>query len=171
MSMIIILLFACVLALCVIFGRHTKTCGNIDIAHTATCDREGRILRDVARRCMTILEHSSFRDTKWASRIRERWNGTIHQLVERGGAPAVTTHKQDIRLCLDHASSIDSMVFVCLHELSHIGVHSHGHTEEFWACLSALIDAATKMGVYTHTPKGSVCGTPVGPAPQIRRQI
>ena len=160
----LLILVACALCVLFVFQRRTKTCGKLDIAHDATCDREGRILRDVADRCRMVLEHRSFRTTPWAHRIRERWDGSIHQLTDRG-APAVTTHKQDIRLCLDHASSMDARVFVCLHELSHIGVDSHGHTPEFWTCLRALIKAATEMGVYTHAPEGTVCGTPIGRAP------
>lgn len=145
--------------------RRTKTCGSTDIARGGSCDREGRILNDVSRRCRMVLDHPSVRDTPWVRNIKARWDGSIHQLMDTGHAPAVTTEKSDIRLCLDTMSSRDAHVFVCLHELSHIAVDSYGHTPEFWTCFKALLDAATASGVYTHRPDADVCGTRIGPQP------
>jgi hypothetical protein len=146
-------------------NQRTKPCGSTDIAGDGSCTREGQVLNDVSRRCQHVLDHDSIRDTPWVRNIRARWDGSIHQLVDTGHAPAVTTEKTDIRLCLDTHSSRDAQVFVCLHELSHIAVDSYGHTPEFWRCFKALINAATAMGVYTHTPDAKVCGTRIGPQP------
>lgn len=146
--------------------RWIQQCGSTDIARNASCGREGSILNDVSRRCQQVLDHESVRDTIWVRNIKARWDGSIHQLVDHhGAAPAVTTEKSDIRLCLDTVSSRDAQVFVCLHELSHVAVDSYGHTPEFWRCFKALIDAAVSLGVYRHAPDAEVCGTRIGPQP------
>jgi len=146
-------------------SRRTKHCGSTDIARHGSCDREGQILRDVSRRCQRVLEHDSIRDTPWVRNIRRRWDGSIHQLMDTGHAPAVTTEKSDIRLCIDTVSSRDAQVYVCLHELSHMAVDSYGHTPEFWTCFKALINAAIASGVYRHDVDAEVCGTRIGPQP------
>lgn len=148
-------------------ARKTKQCGSSDIAQHGSCHREGHILEDISRRCRMVLSHHSIRDTPWVKNVKARWDGSVHQLVDTGsGAPAVTTEKSDIRLCLDTVSSRDAQVFVCLHELSHIAVDSYGHTPEFWTCFTAFVDAAVATGVYTHpSSNAEVCGTPIGPRP------
>lgn len=148
------------------YSKQTRRCGRSDIAHEASCEREGKLVAELARRCRRVIESDTIRGTPWAARLRDRWDGSIHQLIDRGPAPAVTTEKSDIRVCLDGASSVDAMVFVCLHELSHIAVESHGHTPEFWQCMAAMIEAATRLGVYTHRDNSHVCGTSLGPVPK-----
>lgn len=148
-------------------GTKTRRCETgSDIAHSASCAREGRILREVARRCRRVLDSDDIRETPWSARIRDRWDGSVHQLVDGGPAPAVTTHKSDIRVCLDGASSIDALVFVCLHELSHIAVDSYGHTPEFWQCMASMTQAAIREGVYTHRDDSTVCGSQIGSIPK-----
>lgn len=164
-SYVVVALVVVCLAVLWMDNRRTKKCGSTDIAGGGSCGREGYILNDVSRRCQRVLDHASVRDTPWVRNIKARWDGSIHQLMDTGHAPAVTTEKTDIRLCLDAMSSRDAQVFVCLHELSHIAVDSYGHTPEFWRCFKALIDAATASGVYRHTPDAEVCGTRVGPRP------
>lgn len=169
MRLTILIVLCCLAAgIVLVSERHIKSCGPYDIAKDGTCDREGKSLERIATRCMEVIRHPSIRDTPWVQRVRSRWDGTIHQLVDRGGAPAVTTHKSDIRLCLEDASSEDAQLFVCLHELSHIAVDSYGHTDEFWECFSAFIQAAKDAGIYTHDTGAQVCGTKLGGVPGSR---
>jgi len=144
----------------------TKRCGRHMVNAGASCAREGTTLDRVATICWTIVNGPRMRDTTWSARIRERWNGVLHQLDHTpSDAPAVTTHKSDIRLCTDHATSVHAHVYVCLHELAHIGVTSVGHTPEFWTCFRALLDQGIEMGLYRHDPDNTVCRTPIGPMP------
>lgn len=146
-------------------GNRTVSCGSHRIASTASCSDEGQVLQRVTRKCHMVLRHPSIRETRWASRARAHWDGSIHQLVESGRSPAVTTGKRDIRVCLDAMSSEDALFFVCLHELSHVAVSSYGHTPEFWECFEAFLRAAMEMGLYTHDHRGHVCGSPLGRFP------
>lgn len=153
-------------ASCLVHGTRTKRCGRgHHVGESASCDREGAVLERVSRRCRVAVEHPSFRGTAWAARLRQRWDGTVHQLVDAGHAPAVTTEKKDIRVCLDGHPSEDALVFVCLHEIAHVASETLGHTEEFWRCFDAVLKAARRAGVYTrHDPSQHVCGSSIGPA-------
>ncbi len=97
------------------------------------------------------------------------WDGSIHQLVDAGRAPAVTTGKRHIRVCLDDAhatNDVDAVVFIVLHELAHIGSGSIGHTDEFWRTFQFLLQVAEKEGVYVaHNPNATVCGERLGDMP------
>jgi len=42
----------------------------------------------------------------------------------------------------------NTLMFVALHELSHIATESIGHTDEFWANFKFLIQNAKKIGIY-----------------------
>jgi len=43
----------------------------------------------------------------------------------------------------------NTLQFVIMHELSHIGCNSFGHNEEFWTAFRFLIKEATSNGLYT----------------------
>ena len=43
---------------------------------------------------------------------------------------------------------LNTMMFVALHELAHIGTKSVGHTDEFWKNFRWLLEEAVQIGVY-----------------------
>jgi hypothetical protein len=43
---------------------------------------------------------------------------------------------------------LNTMMFVALHELAHIGTKSIGHTEEFWTNFRWLLEESVNVGVY-----------------------
>lgn len=166
MSLLRIAIVVCAISVLLFGTRRTKRCGRTMIKPSASCAREGAQLAKVAALCWAVVNGPDIHETPMAARIRDRWDGAVHQMHDTLGAPAITTHKTDIQLCTERASSLDAQVYVCLHELAHIGVSSVGHTPEFWTCFRALIDQAVRMGVYTHDANGSVCGTRIGPVPE-----
>lgn len=55
----------------------------------------------------------------------------------------------EITLCLDGGiDSIDNVMNVFLHELSHQTVPEYEHTERFWGNFSALKEIAGNLGIY-----------------------
>ena len=40
------------------------------------------------------------------------------------------------------------MMFVCIHELSHIGTNEIGHTRNFWKNMKFLLECAVKLNIY-----------------------
>lgn len=150
----------------------TKSCKapggkSFDIADGTSCDHS--VLYAVSERVHRVTNSHRLRGTQCGERIRMNWDGTINQLVDTGRAPAVTTGKRQIRVCLDDDPDVDALVFIVLHELAHVGCGSVGHTPEFWKTFHLLLGVAEKEGVYVdHDPNAVVCGKRVGERPDLR---
>jgi len=146
--------------------RNSKTCrhdqGKQYIVRATTPCNHAKLL-DLMYRCQRVVLAG---EGPCVTRVRQRWDGMIHEMVDAGSAPAVTHDKTTVRVCLNDDPDVDTLMFVVLHELAHVGCKSTGHTDEFWDGFSSLLSTARRIGVYTvHDPASSVCGTEVGPGP------
>lgn len=60
---------------------------------------------------------------------------------------------------------INTMMYVAVHELAHVGTSSVGHNEEFWANMRWLLEMAVDIGVYEQvdydTSPVQYCGTTI----------
>ena len=45
---------------------------------------------------------------------------------------------------------LNTMMFVVLHELSHLASESIGHTDEFWTNFRWILEESINIGVYQH---------------------
>jgi hypothetical protein len=45
--------------------------------------------------------------------------------------------------------NFNSVMFVVLHEVAHLGVESVDHPMEFWECFKFLLGEASLIGIYT----------------------
>jgi len=71
----------------------------------------------------------------------------------REGGSAYTENKSVITLCLKNPEtgkfySMNTLMYVALHELGHIISKTHGHNEEFRKNFATLLRRATKIGIY-----------------------
>lgn len=71
----------------------------------------------------------------------------------REGDSAYTENKSVITLCLKNPEtgkfySLNTLMYVALHELGHIISKTHGHNEEFKRNFATLLRQATKVGIY-----------------------
>ena len=68
---------------------------------------------------------------------------------------------------------INTMMFVALHELSHIMTASIGHTEEFWKNFKYLLQLAVSLGIYKKVDYSvnpqQYCGMKVTDSPLINK--
>lgn len=48
----------------------------------------------------------------------------------------------------DTLVDLNTMMFVSIHELAHIGTKEYGHTDAFWANMKWLIEVAIDIGIY-----------------------
>ena len=92
----------------------------------------------------------------------EKWTGSLESLNERKdilqhinlyvGTKSYTINKSRIYLCLkdEYGNYYDdnSLMFVLLHELSHVICKSLGHTEEFQNIFNDILLEASKAGIY-----------------------
>lgn len=67
-----------------------------------------------------------------------------------------------IAMCIDESRDLNTMMFVLLHELSHVGSSSIGHTQEFLDFFRYLLKVSIRLNIYknidyTSSPK-EYCG-------------
>lgn len=67
------------------------------------------------------------------------------------------------------------IVFVALHEMSHVGTASIGHTPEFWNHFAWLLEQAEAIGVYKYTNFAAhpveYCGVHITDAPKYKETV
>ena len=95
--------------------------------------------------------------------LRNNYNS--YMISEAAVDPKYTTYtidKEDIRICLrtrdinDKIYDINTLMFVCLHEISHLcnysqeGAEIIGHGKEFRMIFAFLINTAVKLGLYRY---------------------
>jgi hypothetical protein len=108
-------------------------------------------------------------------RIRERWSGTLAELVTESGdrSLAYSLNKSAIYLCVRAPDGSlpdpNAAMFVLLHEAAHVACVSHGHTPEFWETMKFLLELAERLGFYAYvdhraTPT-TLCGHVLGASP------
>lgn len=69
------------------------------------------------------------------------------------GDSSYTENKNFISLCLKNPETkqnydINTIMYVALHELSHVLTFSHGHGQEFKDKFTSLLQQSTKLGIY-----------------------
>jgi hypothetical protein len=151
-----------------IHGRDVKTCtsssGTYTVGKNTPCGK-GKLI-DLMYSIQLVVNNEMVKTTSFGKRILSKWDGTINELVDIGNAPAVTTDKQSIRVCLQGDPPLNALIFVVLHELAHIGSASYGHTDEFWHVFSRLLNVAESLHIYDdHDPSERVCGREIGKRP------
>ena len=96
-------------------------------------------------------------DDPRTKRISEKFNGTkIKETLPTSKYKAYSENKgEKLAFCLDTEKNskgrlidINTLMYVALHELSHICTESIGHTEEFWDNFKFLIKESKIIGVY-----------------------
>jgi hypothetical protein len=124
-------------------------------------------VRQLLERCETVVPG----DKRFAN-IRSRWSG---RLVEIDGTDniAYSMGKSDVSLCVRRSDgsveNYNDLMFVLLHELSHIANETYGHDDKFWKTFKFVLEVADKTGVYTFQDYGresvSVCGKVISTTP------
>jgi hypothetical protein len=89
---------------------------------------------------------------------------------------AYTRNKGDlVSLCLRHRKNetlkhqLNTVMFVALHELGHVGTNVRNHPHKFWETFKFILEEAVVAEVYEHEPYGEVpvvyCGMKIGYQP------
>jgi hypothetical protein len=67
---------------------------------------------------------------------------------------AVTLDKRAVYICVENKRdpylvyNINTLIFVVLHEMAHVGSNTWGHDSNFWKINKFLIDEAVECGIY-----------------------
>jgi hypothetical protein len=92
-----------------------------------------------------------------------------------------TVDKEKVFMCLrqrnakEELVSENTLVFVALHEMAHMGTSTIGHTPDFWNNFAWLLTQAEDLGVYTYTDFAAhpveYCGVHITDSPTYKSGI
>lgn len=81
--------------------------------------------------------------------------GVLDTVTFKKGRESYTLNKEEIVMCMvdehGHYYTDNMLLYVLLHELSHVLSESVGHTDEFHEKFQALLAKADDMGIYDKT--------------------
>ncbi len=118
------------------------------------------LMADVSDKMKKLVNHlrTNFPHKEQAKRIVTAFPGiSIVETLPTSELTAYTENKGDkIAMCLNKSKKegdkrlIDpnTLCFVALHELSHVGTESEGHEPEFWNNFKFVLQEAEKIGIY-----------------------
>jgi hypothetical protein len=138
-----------------------------DVDGKRYCVRERRklemaadMLANTTNNMQKLVDHcyQKFPNRGNTQRLKEGFNPkTIQETLPTSEFTAYSENKgEKIAFCLDKKKSgkgglIDpnTLMFVAIHELSHVASESVGHTDEFWKNFKFLLIEAEKIGIYS----------------------
>jgi hypothetical protein len=105
-------------------------------------------------------------------RIKKYWTGTITE-IPQSETIAYAIEKKELYMCIRDATNkvqhIDDLLFVLLHELSHIMNPSYGHDDAFWRQFKRTLEIANKLGYLPYKDYDNysveVCGKQISSNP------
>lgn len=105
-------------------------------------------LEDKAREFIAVAS-SKYPNDKTILRIQKYWTGTISE-IPQSDTIAYALEKRDLFMCVrDNAGNVqqlDDLLFVLLHELSHLMNSAYGHDDAFWRQFKKTLEMANKLG-------------------------
>lgn len=119
------------------------------------------LMADVKAKMAKLVEHlkRNFPHKEEAKRIVNKFDSIkIVETLPTSEHTAYSENKgEKIAMCLNKKDKdgdtqlIDpnTLCFVALHELSHVGTESEGHQTEFWNNFKFILQEANKIGIYT----------------------
>ena len=137
------------------------------------------LLAQVNQQLQTLIQHLQKLAPNDPRTIRIVANYNPDHICEGVDSKEYTSYSVDkgreVIFCLRQKNKEQSLVdlntitFVAIHELGHIGTESIGHTDEFWANFRWLLAEGIQIGIYAEQdykskPK-SYCGTTITSSP------
>lgn len=114
------------------------------------------MIAEIRKRLITLSEHlvkTRPIDDPIVSRIKNNFNPDVIQERELHSQYTSYTENKGSRivLCLrngDQLAEINLLMFVALHEYSHIVCDEYGHTDKFWQQFAEILEEAINIGIY-----------------------
>ena len=103
--------------------------------------------------------HKTYPDRENIKRLKSGYNPKqIYETLPTSEFTAYSQNKgEKMAFCLNKEKNEDNLIdpntlmFVALHELSHIATKSVGHTDEFWHNFKFILGEAGTLGIYEQT--------------------
>jgi hypothetical protein len=132
-------------------------------------------------RLMKYLEQT-YKDRPFVKQIIKNFDANPDRFTESTPDASFTSYSvnkgEKIFMCLRQRDEAENLVdenvllFVALHEMSHIGTSSIGHTKEFWNHFAWVLEKAEALGVYTYQDFAAhpveYCGVHITDSPKYK---
>jgi predicted metal-dependent hydrolase len=139
-------------------------------------------IRSKLLKLMKYLEQT-FGDRPFVKQIITNFDANPERFAESTPDAAYTSYSvnkgEKVYMCLrqrnDREELVDEniLIFVALHEMSHIGTTSIGHTREFWNHFAWLLERAEEHGVYKYQDFSAhpveYCGVHITDSPKYKQ--
>ena len=136
------------------------------------------MLSDISDKLTTLVEHvvSNHPNREGIQQLKRNFNSrNIIENTPGGKYTAYSVNKgEQLALCLRDAKDdtfieLNLIIFVAIHEISHVMTDEVGHTKNFWTNMRYLLEGAEKLGVYrpedySKNPK-MYCGLEINSSP------
>lgn len=139
-------------------------------------------IRGKLLRLMKFLEQS-YNDRPFVKQIIKNFDANPERFAESTPDAAYTSYSvnkgEKVFMCLrqrDEKEAIvddNVLIFVALHEMSHIGTVSIGHTREFWNHFAWLLERAEELKIYQYQDFAAhpveYCGVHITDSPKYKQ--
>lgn len=124
-------------------------------------DKAADLLSTVSNKCQELVDYVSkkYPNQENVKRLKEKFNREkITEILPTSAYTAYSENKgEKIAFCLSKKDKSDNnelidehtLMFVAIHELSHIASESIGHKSEFWDNFKFLLEEAKEAGIHT----------------------
>jgi hypothetical protein len=134
------------------------------------------LIAHIRERLMTIVNHlkQAYPGDERVERLKNNFKpDNISEGIDTPGTTSYSINKgEQIILCLrtnNKLVDINTMMFVVLHELSHIATTDIGHTPNFWSNFRWILEESINIGMYTKQDfdkhKVEYCGMDITSSP------
>lgn len=146
-------------------------------------DRLARVRQKILL-LMKYLEQT-YKDKPFVKQLLENFDGSPARFTESTPDAQYTSYSvnkgEKIYMCLRQRDEKENLVkeniivFVALHEMSHVGTASLGHTPEFWNHFAWLLKQAEHVKIYEYTDFAAhpveYCGVHITDSPTYKEAI
>lgn len=124
----------------------------------ADTQKSAELLAKVTEKMQTLADHLAreFPDNPAVARLMSGFNAKkISETLPNSELTAYTENKSKMSFCLTEKKNgtklidLNTLTFVAVHEMSHIGTKSIGHKQEFWDNFKFFLGEAQKIGIYS----------------------
>tara|TARA_B110000259_G_scaffold180229_2_gene220714 strand:+ start:4803 stop:5450 length:648 start_codon:yes stop_codon:yes gene_type:complete len=164
-TFIILILFGTIFYLSYLYNYYsklTKIKSTFDSREYYVQDKDdaleaANLIGQIREKIITLIEHlkKSYPNDERTQRLSNNYRE--NSLKEGVSDPRYTSYSvnkgEEIVLCIrnkDKLMDLNTMMFVVLHELSHLASESIGHTDEFWTNFRWILEESINIGVYQH---------------------
>lgn len=143
-------------------------------------------LARVRAKLKTLRDHiaAKFPNLQFVKQIMTNFEANPDQFSESTPEAVHTSYtvdKQKVFMCLRQRNTQEELVnenvivFVAIHEMSHVGTQSIGHTAEFWNNFAWLLKQAEEISVYEYTDFSAhpveYCGVHITDSPTYKAGV